>query len=357
MKSLSSTVRGLLRRWPALESAARSGKRKLWRTGHAAVRRVLATLPVSFAERRLVWDVRAHRECVRPHSIELVVRLSTALRAMPDPDGGNRWLHHRWQGIFEEVFGHVAGLIDVERGFDSLCLGAGTRNPLAFPMLMFLGGARTVAVVEPEPVPAEDDWRVAWGLQEMVLRVMTGSVQSKYFVRPVTDLEGFVDLHRLFFGRDLRRALNPDRVRLFDDFFEDCAIPAGTIDLLTSRSVLEHVEVTERCFDKLADVMRPGGVMCHRIDFTAHSAGDPFAFYYEEPEAGRQRRADGLNGLRRSDYLREFRRRGFDSHVVDSAFATGYRLDRGRLRPRYRDYGEEDLLCTRAVIVSRRPPL
>jgi len=43
-------------------------------------------------------------------------------------------------------------------------------------------------------------------------------------------------------------------------FFEQAPIPSGSIDLAFSVMVLEHLEDPQRFFDKLRDVLRPGGV-------------------------------------------------------------------------------------------------
>ena len=43
-------------------------------------------------------------------------------------------------------------------------------------------------------------------------------------------------------------------------FFEEAPIPSGSIDLAFSVMVLEHLEDPQRFFDKLRDVLRPGGV-------------------------------------------------------------------------------------------------
>jgi hypothetical protein len=293
---------------------------------------------------------------VSPRTIELALRLSLALRSLQDPEGANRWLHHRWHALFETMAEHVGPWLDAERGFDHLSLGAGTRNFLTLPFLVHLAGARRTWVVEPEAIRPGEEWRWVWGLQEAVLRVLTGSLGSKRFVRSATDLGGFVDAEALFFGPDPGQALNRDGVRLVPALFEDAEIPPRTIGLLSSRSVLEHTVETERCFDKLAELVAPGGVMWHGIDLTAHAAADPFVFYYQAGAAGGSAPTDGLNGLRLTDYLRAFEARGFESRVVDRRLLADYPLERSRLLPRYRHYGDDDLRCARAVIVSRRCP-
>ena len=68
---------------------------------------------------------------------------------------------------------------------------------MALPLLLYFGGAARVYVVEPELDAAAADWRMRWGLQEIVLRAMTGDVRSRHFVRNPLDVDAFVDVHGL----------------------------------------------------------------------------------------------------------------------------------------------------------------
>jgi hypothetical protein len=316
-----------------------------------AARHAVDALPVAPSVRRTLAALRARPGWYPPEAIDLVEALNRALRAVPDPEGASRALHHRWVRIFGEMLDAVGADLRAPAGFEAVSLGAGRQNPLALALLLYLAGAHRVWVVEPE---LEDPALTAgggWGLQEMALRVLTGDVQSPHFVRPPAAVDGFADLRALFFG-DPARALRPDVVRLVGTYVEDARIPGGSIGFVTSRSVLEHVSETERCFDALAAMMAPGGLMYHSIDLSAHDDGDPFAFYYTEAPGGR-RRPDSLNGLRLGDYLSAFAARGFESRVIDRTALDDYDLERRPLLPRYRGYAEEDLRCRRAVIVSR----
>jgi hypothetical protein len=244
----------------------------------------------------------------------------------------------------------------VPPGAHVVCMGAGTQNPLSFPLLLFLAGAGRVWVVEPGISNDDPDWTSRWGLQELTLRVMVGAVRSRYFVRSTAELEEFAELRGLFFGPGLASALRSDVVRVVPAVLEEAAIPSQTVHLVTSRSVLEHVLDTERCFDALAAMVAPGGVMFHWIDLSAHDDRDPFAFYYDAPPVSTPPgRRDGLNGLRLSDYLAAFEKRGFACRVVERTIVADYDLHRRPLLPRYRGYDAEDLRCRRAVVVARAP--
>jgi hypothetical protein len=305
-------------------------------------------IPAQTAARRLAAAMAKRPGWFPRDGIELAVRLADALHAHDDES--NRWGHARWTGIFAEMLDAAAADLPALDALDAVCLGAGTRNPLAFPLLLYLAGARRVWVVEPELAASDEDWRLRWGLQEMALRMLVGDIQSRHFRRSPAMIDGFVDVRALFFGTSARQALRADAVRILDTYLEDAAIPAGSVGLVTSRSVLEHVSETERCFDALAAMVGPGGVMCHHIDLSAHDGRDRFAFYYTTPKKA-ARRSDGLNGLRLSDYMAAFTARGFICRVIDARIDEDYDLHRRPLSARFAGYSERDLRCARASLV------
>jgi len=73
-------------------------------------------------------------------------------------------------------------------------------------------------------------------------------------------------------------------------------------DTASHRVVDAHITEIERCFSAFGTIVRPGGLMCHHVDLSAHDADDPFAFHYAPDVGAGRRRADDLNGLRFSDY-------------------------------------------------------
>jgi hypothetical protein len=343
---------GSLRRRLSLVPGARTTARVVRRVASAARRRGVRLLPLSFAARAMVEALRLRAHPLPSEAPELAVRLNAALRALHDDDGSNRWLHHRWVRIFEEMFDVVGDDVRPRRGFHAVCFGAGSRNPLALPLLLFLGGSARVHVVDPELAADTEDWRLRWGLQELALRILVGDVVSRHFVRPTSDMNAMVDLRTLFFGADVASALRAGAIQIVGTTLEDARIAPRTVGLVTSRSVLEHVNDPDRCFDTFAAMMDIGGVMYHDIDFTAHDARGPFVFYYNGRGAAPSLAGEGLNGLRLGDYLRAFTDRGFDSRIVKRTVLPDHVVDRSRLLPRYGAYSDEDLRCSRAVIVS-----
>lgn len=303
------------------------------------------------AERIILEKIRDDPTWLPNANVEIVTRLERRLRSLEDPEGKNRWLHHRWVGIFTRMFDDLGGVELLRPGFSCLFVGAGIRNPLAFTTLLFMAGAGKIYVVEPESVQESEGWRITWGLQEMAFRIMTKSVTSKYFRRDVSELADFVNLEALYLHGDVRELLGPGRVMLYASTLEDAPLEAGTVDFVCSRSVLEHLIDYTACFDKLANVVRPGGVMHHEVDMSSHSQDRRFAFYYRPPRNGE------LNELRLSDYLRFLDGRGFRTVVTRRLEEDRGALDRRTLYERFARYADEDLLCSRAVLISTKTGL
>ena len=114
---------------------------------------------------------------------------------------------------------------------------------------------------------------------------------------------------------------------------------------------MEHVADPPAAYAAMATVLRPGGVLYHDIDFTAHSA-NRFAFYQRPPLAHARTAFDGLNELRVGDHIRILRSLGLEVTVKRQEQAEE-RIDRTTLTPRFAHYSDDDLLTTRAVLIGR----
>lgn len=107
-------------------------------------------MPAVLAEKALLSKLRGTSGYLPQGNIELTYRIEKGLRALQDTAGANRWLHHRWVMIFEELMSDLDGALQFDKGFDYVCLGAGTRNSFAFPLLVSLSGANNTYIVEPD---------------------------------------------------------------------------------------------------------------------------------------------------------------------------------------------------------------
>lgn len=142
-------------------------------------------------------------------------------------------------------------------------------------------------------------------------------------------------------------------------------LPDGSIDVVFSNSVLEHVpgEVIARCFEEARRILRPGGVVFHSVN-----CGDHYAYV--------DRRINQLNYLRYSDqrwerwnnrFLYQNRLRAKD--FTDLARAAGFTIELDTSRPhpsrleqlaaipvdpRFARYDEAQLAITSIDFIARR---
>lgn len=308
-------------------------------------------VPPAWAAEALLVRMRRDRAWLPPGNLEVAYRLDGALRRLKDPDGRNRWLHHRWAQLASELREDLEGVFSFPRGFVAVCLGAGTRNGLSFPLLIGLMGADRIEAVEPESLRGDQEWRLLQGLGETVLHALIGEAGVPGLETTPEALGRLVHLGPLFRGEGLAQVLAPGLVWR-QTTAESLDLPPGSVNLVTSRSVMEHVADPAAAYTAMARVLRPGGVLHHDVDFTAHHA-DRFAFYRLPPVATGGTAFDGLNELRLSDHVAILRGLGLDVTVRRQQRESSC-VDRTTLAPRFASYGDEDLMTTRAVLVARK---
>jgi len=294
--------------------------------------------------------MRRDRSWLPPGNVEIAHRLDGVLRRLADPDGGNRWLRHRWAQLAGELREDLDGAFSFPRGFVGVCLGAGTRNGLSLPLLIGLMGAERVEAVEPEPLNVDDEWRLLQGLGETTLHALIGEATVPGIETTRDALARFVHLGPLFRGESLARALASGLVWRRGTA-ESLDLPSGSVDLITSRSVMEHVANPAAAYASMTKFLRPQGVLHHDVDFTSHDV-EPFAIYRRPPRAAGGA-LDGLNELRLGDHVAILRGLGLDVKVKRQERAVGS-VERKTLAPRFARYNDDDLLTTRAVLVARR---
>lgn len=335
---------------PSLRAIPGAVLRRVRRTLAGAALVAGRSVPPAWGAESLLTRMRRDPAFLPPGNVEIAYRLDGGLRRLGDPEGGNRWLHHRWVRLAIELREDLEGAFAFRQGFVAMCLGAGTRNGLSFPLLIGLMGAGRVEALEPEPLGKDDEWRLLQGLSETALQTLIGEAGIPGLDSTREALARFVRLGPLFRGESLAHALAPGLVWRRSTA-ESSDLPPGSVDLMTSRSVMEHVANPAAAYEAMARALRPGGVLHHDIDFSAHDA-DRFAFY-KRPPAAPGVTLEGLNELRLCDHVAILRGLGLEVSVKRQERDPGP-LDRATLAPRFARYSDEDLLTTRAVLVARK---
>jgi SAM-dependent methyltransferase len=162
-------------------------------------------------------------------------------------------------------------------------------------------------------------------------------------------------------ARQLRgetRDADPVRLQYRVPWFADGVVEEGSVDLVLSQAVLEHIDDIEHTYAALYRWLRPGGVMSHQIDFGCHELTREFNGYRAIPEPVwtlmRGRRPYFINRIPASEHVRVMERCGFEvlsvqNHLRDDG------IDRGKLASRWRDLGDEDLRSAEMFVQARKP--
>ena len=149
-----------------------------------------------------------------------------------------------------------------------------------------------------------------------------------------------------------------DRLVYLSEAIEALSIGDGEADLVSSVSLLEHVDDVESVIDSLWRITKPGGLGHHVVDFVDHrlyggQVDNPFEFLkIMSPDPI----VHGCNRVRSGQLRTLFERRGFVVERMD-ACRTDPLTDaeqRQFVEP-YRSMSREDLTMTCARVFVRRP--
>jgi SAM-dependent methyltransferase len=164
----------------------------------------------------------------------------------------------------------------------------------------------------------------------------------------------------------LERGSWPVRIERYDG--ASIALADASVDLILSKSVLEHVTPVRvlPLIGEMHRILRPGGVMLHRIDLRDHMGieGDDAvrgdwldALRYPEWlfRAMFSRRSTSINRLRSSEWRRLIDASSWSVTLWDEMrFALPAGFDRSKLARRWRELAPEELEIGQILVAARR---
>ena len=147
--------------------------------------------------------------------------------------------------------------------------------------------------------------------------------------------------------RAVRAPLAPDSmIRYCAPWFDSAVIEPGSVDVIFSQAVLEHVDDLEGAYAAMRRWLRPGGLVSHQIDFRSHGTAHEWNGHWAYSDLAwklvRGRRPYLLNRQPRSTHARLLAAHGFRV-VFEQAATLASGIPRPRLAQRFRDMPEEDL--------------
>ncbi|HEU5137561.1 MAG TPA: methyltransferase domain-containing protein [Steroidobacteraceae bacterium] len=140
-------------------------------------------------------------------------------------------------------------------------------------------------------------------------------------------------------------------------WFDPRVIEEGSVDLVVSQSVLEHVVDLPATYKALHQWVRPGGWMSHQIDFKSHGLSTRWNGYRTCSdrlwEITLGKRPFMINRQPASVHLRLIQEAGF--HVVThQKFMRKDGIRREELAPRWADMTDEDLNCSGMYVIATK---
>ena len=233
-------------------------------------------------------------------------------------------------------------------------LGCGTMHPLGIAAIFYLNGAAQTLSTDLFPA---NERRAAEALADLLWDCFCSMEKWCWSGNIVQFRErlGEFDIPALRSG-NLKTGTAKVPMRHVVTDIHSPSLQPNSIDLMSSRAVLEHFLDFSTAVRRLYDLMRPGGVAAHVIDVIDHRHyNDPEAFHYFSFLAEGDDWSDGLvNRLRSSEIKNHFQQAGFEIlkyEEIRSEMPAGFR---DKISGRFRTMYIEDLSVTGIKCVLRK---
>ena len=167
------------------------------------------------------------------------------------------------------------------------------------------------------------------------------------------------------------KALNPHRIQRVRDsisaggmityqapWSDPASIPAGTVDLIFSQAVLEHVDDLPGMYMCMNAWLRPGGYVSHTIDFRSHGLSNAWNGHWACSDALwkiiRGRRPYLINRAPRSTHIDLLTAHGF-TVAAETVRSSASAVRRSDLSRRFAGMNDTDLTTSTAFVVGAKP--
>ena len=140
------------------------------------------------------------------------------------------------------------------------------------------------------------------------------SILTQKHMQAALDGDRLAGLRKLLTEKDVdKNADSP--IRFMVPWNYEGNIRPGTVDLIYSQAVMEHVEDVESVYQVSKTWLRPGGLISHQIDFTSHGTSPDWDGYRAYSELSwrivRGSRAYAINRVPASGHIDQIKQHGF----------------------------------------------
>lgn len=269
--------------------------------------------------------------------------------------GGAKYGHAKLRSKIRSVTGFLRPFDLPEGGFVEL--GCGAHDPIAMSTFFYLNGFVPACGVDLLPPRVEQ--YSAMSMYDILANMKM--FPDRYVwrggdPRELAERIDTIDVAR-FEGGDFWGGLHSmdGNVRLIDEDLLVCDLEPGSIALLTSFAVLEHVTDLAGIFARCLELLAPGGISYHFIDLADHRSyrGDDsytaFSFLTETAAPA------NMNRLRAPQFAAAALAAGFEVLVDRRIVAEISADDRENLVAPFSTMPLEDVATTKQHLVLRKP--
>ncbi len=252
---------------------------------------------------------------------------------------------------------NIAG-VELPKGGAFADFGCGAHDPVAMATYFYANGFAKAHAID--LLPPRNELFSAFSMYDLLANMQL--FPQRYCrpdVMPGTILERIRIFNAEAFEQgNFRRGMAEANDRIIYEPVDivHSSIEPGSLSLLVSSTVLEHVSDLDGVCRKIYDSLLPGGVAYHFIDMADHrsygaGAGrfGPLSFLTEEDAPANQ------NRLRKSEQLAAHRRAGFDIVRQSSVNAVLDDDIRNRLVERFRGLDDDDISTIKMNLTVRKP--
>jgi len=170
-------------------------------------------------------------------------------------------------------------------------------------------------------------------------------------------LNAALDDHRLEVIRQSIKDVNTSgsMIQYKVPWYDSSIIEKGSIDMIFSQAVLEHIDELSFTYEKMYSWLKPNGFMSHSIDFKAHGSTNEWNAHWTYSDFTwsliKGKRTYLINRLPHSQHIKLMNEAGF-TVVCDVTNQLPSRINSRDLAPRFRNMQQDDLITSSAFIQS-----
>lgn len=147
-------------------------------------------------------------------------------------------------------------------------------------------------------------------------------------------------------------------IRYFAPWGSADIVPAASVDLIISQSVMEHVEDVAGAHTACVQWLKPGGWVRHSVDLRCHDTTQTWNGHYVVGDTlwalAKGRRGYLINRLTPTEHQALVMAAGLEIVAADRVSEVGG-VAASDLAPRFRGMTDEDRTCRRWIVTARRP--